>query len=473
MWMALHYKGKKKQMAKVDLIVTGGTIVNSDGRFVADIVVSDGVVQQLIKPGSGQFLAADKAIDATGLLVLPGGVDPHCHVDTKLGEFATVDDYRSASIAAIWGGTTTIVDFAFPSDGQGPLAAVRQRSVEAAEARCSVALHACVRQWEDSVPDQLRQLAAEGVTTVKLFTTYRDLMMLNADEILAVMKVMRDSGGLTYVHAESNHIIEDAQAAGAAAGHIASVDHPHTRPEIAEKAAVEEVLSIAEAIKAPVYFVHQTTPEVVDMVTAARNRGVRAYSETCTHYVTLDSSHYQGAHPELYVCCPPLRSPSTVAALRTRVVGGAVATIGSDNCCFPSSAKKISGHDVRSMPYGLPGVEQRMPVLFSEFVHGEGMSVEQFVELTAHRPAELNGLADRKGSIVVGADADLVIWDPHLVRTITVEGTHQGVDYDPYEGRVVRGWPRDVVVAGRIALRNRMFTDPGPVNDRIFARSIF
>lgn len=460
-------------MTDVDLVINGGTIVNADGRFRADIVVSDGIVQELRQPGHGSLPRAKTTIDASRMLVLPGGVDPHCHVNTKLGPFATIDNYCSSSIAALWGGTTTIIDFAFPDDGQTPLEAARERTSAAAAARCSVALHSCVRAWDETVPEQLQQLVAEGIPTVKLFTTYRDLMMLNADAILNVMKTMRDLGGLTYVHAESNHIIEDAQSSSAAAGKISSANHPHSRPEIAEKAAVQEVLAIAEAVRAPVYFVHQTTAEVVDAVTESRARGVRAFSETCTHYVTLDSTCYEGDTPEIYVCCPPLRDPATVHELRTRVLTGSIATIGSDNCCFPSSQKRASSHDVREMPYGLPGVEHRLPVMFSEFVHDEGMSVEHFVEITSHRAAELNGIAERKGLIAVGADADLVVWDTEMTKTISVGETHQGLDYDPYVNRLVRGWPRDVVVVGRVALRDRVFTDPGPIGGRLFGRPIF
>lgn len=461
-------------MTDVDLIVRGGTVVNADGRRPVDVLVGGGKVLAVVDPTADLPVATQpEVIDATGLLVLPGGVDPHCHVMTELGEFTTTDDYEQTSTAALWGGTTTIVDFAIPADGQTPLEAARWRSARAADARCSVALHACVRRWDDTVAGQLRQLAAEGITTVKLFTTYRELMMVGPDAMLAVMKVMRDLGGLTYVHAESNHIIEDAQAAQAARGRIGSADHASSRPEISERAAVEEVLAIAEAVDAPVYFVHQTTPEVVDLVSAARVRGVRAFSEACTHYVSLDSTSYAQSRPELYVCCPPLRDPETVAGLRRRLLGGGIASVGSDHCCFHSDDKRRSGQDVRVMPYGLPGVEHRLPVLFSEFVHGHDLSVERFVELTALGPARLNGLADRKGRIAAGADADLVVWDPEAVRTIDVAQTHQGLDYDPFAGRRVRGWPRDVIVGGRIALRDRAFTDPGSAGTRLHAAPIF
>lgn len=459
-------------MSEVDLVVRGGTVVNADGRRHATVLVGQGRVVALLDP-SAPVPSGREVIDATGLLVLPGGVDPHCHVDTALGEFTTIDSYEQTSSAALYGGTTTIVDFAIPADDQTPTEAVAHRSELAQNARCSVALHACVRRWDDTTADQLRALADDGVTTVKLFTTYRDMMMVSPDVILAVMKTMESFGGLTYVHAESNHLIENVQAQQAAAGRIGSVDHALSRPEITERAAVAEVLTIAEAIDAAVYFVHQTTPEVVDMVSAARVRGVRAFSETCTHYLTLDSTAYATEHPEWYVCCPPLRNPDTVEGLRMRTLGGGIQTIGSDHCCFHGADKARAGHDVRAMPYGMPGVESRLPVIFSEFVHGRDLTVERFVDLTATTPARLNGLGATKGRIAPGTDADLVVWDPAAEKTVSVDNMHMGIDYEPYHDRVVRGWPRDVVTGGRIAMRDGIFTDPGAVGQRLRANPVF
>lgn len=461
--------------APVELVIRGGMVVNANGRFEATVVVGDGKIQALLDSGAevSGITEATEVIDGSGLLVLPGGVDPHCHVATALGEFNTTDDYQQTSTAALFGGTTTIVDFAIPNEGDTSLEAVAKRSELARQSRCSVALHACVREWDAGTAEQLKTLAADGVVTVKLFTTYRDLLMASSDTVLAVLQTMRELGGLTYVHAESNHIIESVQASQAAIGRIGSADHAASRPEISERAAVAEVLAMAEAFDAAIYFVHQTTPEVVDMVAAARNRGVRAFSETCTHYLTLDSRAYDGAHPERYVCCPPLRDPATVEGLRARAVTEGIATIGSDHCCFHGMDKARAGHDVRAMPYGMPGVESRLPVIFSEFVDKRGMSVERFVELTATAPARLNGLAPRKGSIAVGADADLLLWDAAERRTIELSQTHLGLDYDPYDGLEVRGWPQLVVFNGKVVLRSRTFIDPGPVGARLNAAPVF
>ena len=459
---------------QTDLIISGGTIVNASGRSRGTVVVGGGRILALLEPGAevSGVTADTQIIDATGKLILPGGVDPHCHVDTALGEFTTTDDYRQTSTAALYGGTTTIVDFAIPGADQTPVQAVAARTALAQNSRCWVALHACLRDWDDTSADQLRELAGQGVVTVKIFTTYRDLLMVSSDVVLKVLQAMRGIGGLTYVHAESNHIIESVQASQAAKGRIGSAGHAASRPEISERAAVAEVLAIAEAIDAAVYFVHQTTPEVVDMVTAARNRGVRAFSETCTHYLTLDSTAYDGEHPEQYVCCPPLRDPATVHDLQARAVNDGIATIGSDHCCFHGSDKARAGHDVRAMPYGMPGVELRLPVIFSEFVNKQGMSVERFVELTSTAPARLNGLAPRKGVIAPGADADILVWDADKEITVELSGTHLGLDYEPYEGWLVRGWPEVVVVNGTIAVQSRSFFDPGPIGPRLNAEPV-
>lgn len=459
----------------VDLIIRGGTVVNAAGRSPATVAIGGGRILALADPAAeiAGVTDATEVIDATGRLVLPGGVDPHCHVDTALGEFTTTDDYTRTSIAALHGGTTTIVDFAIPTTGQTSSEAVAHRTELARTARCPVALHACVRDWNATTADQLRELAVGGVTTVKIFTTYRDLLMVGPDTMLAVLRTMREIGGLTYVHAESNHIIESVQTDQAAKGRIGSADHAASRPEISERAAVAEVLATAEAVDAAVYFVHQTTPEVLDMVAEARLRGVRAYSETCPHYLVLDSRSYAGEHPERYVCCPPLRDPGTVEGLRQRAISGGIATIGSDHCCFHDEDKARAGHDVRAMPYGMPGVETRLPVIFSEFVGKRGMPVERFVELTATAPARLNGLAPRKGAVTVGADADVVVWDRERTRELDVAAMHMGMDYEPYQGLTVTGWPATVVVGGKVALRDGQFTDPGEVGGRLAAAPVF
>jgi dihydropyrimidinase len=458
----------------VDLVVRGGTVVNAGWRAAADIFVAQGHVVALAEPGAELPAGSRGAqvIDAAGLLVLPGGVDPHCHVGFTSGAYTSLDDYSEATKAAIFGGTTTIVDFAIPRPGQVPADVAYAQRAKATQGFCDSALHACVVEWDDSVPAQLESLVADGIVTVKMFTTYRDETMANADTILRVADQLGRLGGMPYVHCEANHIIEDTQERCATHGRIGAAHHHDTRPELAEVAAVAEVLAIAESVSAPVYLVHQSTAGAVDLVAKARRRGVPAFAEAVIHHLVLDDREYATSHPERFVCCPPLRSRDTVAALQQRLLTGHVATVGSDHCCYDTAQKESSREDVRSMPNGLPGVETRMPVLYSEFVVQRGLAVERFVELTSSNPARLNGIYPRKGAVLPGSDADMVLWDPTASREVEAATMHMATDFTPFEGRLVTGWPRSVIVGGQVVMSDGKFLAGSPSGRSIRAGAL-
>ncbi|ELT44375.1 amidohydrolase family protein [Arthrobacter nitrophenolicus] len=453
-----------------DLVISNATVVNSDGRRAAHIVVRDGLVTDLAD-AARPAPAALRTIDAAGRLVIPGGVDGHCHVAQVTGRFRTLDDYRTTSTAALWGGTTTIIDFGIPRDAQEtPLAAVLHKKELATESRCDVALHGAVISWNETVPWQLEQLAAEGVRSVKMYTTNRGTTMADGDTILKVMREMVRLDGLTYIHAEHDPIIADCTEQHAQDGRI-GIGHLHrTRPELAEETSVKETLAMAEYTGAPVYFVHQSTPGAVDLVSDARSRGLEAFSETCPHYVTLDDSVYGSAFPEWFACCPPMRSARTVAALRERLATGAIHTMSSDHSCYDLSQKRERTDDVRAMPHGLPGVETRMPVTFTAMT-GAGASVEDFVEAFSAGPARINAVPG-KGRIAEGFDADLVIFDPAEERTVDGANLHMGTDFSPFHGDVLAGWPAVVVSGGRVVLDGQGFHDPGAAG-RFLARNGF
>ncbi|NUS35612.1 MAG: amidohydrolase family protein [Pseudarthrobacter sp.] len=444
-----------------DLVIANATVVNGTGRQTAHILVQDGRIAALVDAAQ-PVPAAIRTIDATGKLVIPGGVDGHCHVAQVTGRFRTLDDYRTTSTAALWGGTTTIIDFGIPRDArETPLAAVLHKKELATQARCDVALHGAVISWDETVPWQLEQLAAEGVRSVKMYTTNRGTTMADGDTILKVMREMARLDGLTYIHAEHDPIIADCTEQHAQDGRI-GIEHLHrTRPELAEEISVKETLALAEYTGAPVYFVHQSTPGAVDLVSQARDRGLEAFSETCPHYVTLDDSVYSSAFPEWFACCPPMRNPETVAALKERLAAGAIHTISSDHSCYDLSQKRERTDDVRFMPHGLPGVETRMPVTFTAMTSA-GATVEQFVSAFAAEPARINALPG-KGRIAEGFDADLVVFDPAEERTVDGESLHMGTDFSPFDGKALTGWPAVVVSNGRVVLDADGFHDPGAV----------
>lgn len=448
--------------ASRDLAVTGGTVITDAWRGPATVVVRNGSVAALLHPDQPlpAMPASARVLDARHSLVLPGGVDPHTHIDMELGGYTTRDGYRQATAAALWGGTTTVVDFAIPRPGQSPLDAVHERQRKAAGGLADAALHGCVVNWDDDVPRQLAAMADLGVRTVKLFTTYRDVVMASSDTVRRVMQVLRDLGGLPYVHAEANHLVEFDQEQAVDQGRIDAAGHARTRSEASEIAAVQQVLATARAVGSPVYFVHQSTPAAIDQVRRARRTGVRAYTETCPHYLLLDDSVYASDTPERFVCCPPLRSRTSVDGVVERALSGEVEAIGSDHCCYDTSQKLADSADVRVMPNGLPGVETRLPVTFTELVCHRGMPVERLVGMISANPARLNGLHPRKGTIAPGSDADLILIDPQVSRIATPEKLHMATDYTPYQGRELWGWPHTVIQRGRVVIENgQMYPD--------------
>ncbi|MDQ4213515.1 amidohydrolase family protein [Microbacterium sp. ASV81] len=448
-----------------DLVIANARIVNADGTASGHIVVSDGRIEEILDV-TEPVPVADRVIDAQGRAVIPGGVDGHCHVAQITSSHRTLDDYATTSAAALWGGTTTIMDFGIPRDAnETPLEAARNKRELALASRCDVALHGSVISWDETVPAQLDELAAMGIRSVKMYMTNRGSTMSDNDTVLKVMKEMKRLDGLTIIHAEHDAIIVDCTEERAQAGEI-GIEHLHeTRPELAEELSVREVLAMAEYIGTPVYFVHQSTPGAVDLVADARDRGLEAYSETCPHYLLIDDGVYASEYPEWFACCPPMRDAETVAALRERFAGGAVDTVASDHSCYDMTQKRVHSDDVREMPHGLPGVETRMPSAFTALTEGAAVTdavLERFADLFSTAPARINALPG-KGRIEAGYDADLVVFDPTEERTVDGAALHMGTDFSPFHGRTLRGWPQVVVAGGRTVLDEDGFHDPGAV----------
>ncbi len=455
-----------------ELIIEGGTVVTDAAARPGAVVIDEGKVSAVLDAADAASVKADRRIEAAGRLVMPGGVDPHCHIGIRVGDYTTLDTYESASLAALAGGTTTMIDFAIPSPGQDPLAALDERLALAAGSRCDYAEHGCINDRATDVAATVSRLVERGVRTIKLFTTYRGILMVDAEVIGHVKRALTEAGGLTYVHAEANDIVEAAQSAAESAGRIGAHGHAGTRPEEAEDRAVADVLAVAERSGAAVYFVHQSTARAIDLVQEARGRGVAAFTESCPHYLTLDDALYAGPHPERWVCCPPLRARRSVDAIAKRAIEGLVDAIGSDNCCYDSHQKHEHANDVRRMPNGLPGVETRLPIVFDRFVARGGMAPERLVAMVASNPARLNGLYPRKGTIAAGSDADITIIDPNETRTVSAGALHMPTDYSPYEGLSVTGWPTTVISRGRVVMDDGQLIDPGPVGEFLHAQPI-
>ena len=447
----------------LDLLITDAIVVNAGGSIRSHVGVTNGAISYLPGTTTGQVPDSRRAIAAQGRVLIPGGVDGHCHVAQVTGAYKSLDTFRTATTAALHGGTTTIIDFGIPAGlAESPLTAVQSKMRQIEGARCDVALHGSVISWDDSVPAQLEWMAANGIRSVKLYTTNRGTTMADEDTILKVMKEMVRLDGLTYIHAEHDAIIVDRTDACAADGHVTVSDLHRTRPALSEEASVREMLAIAEYTGAVVYFVHQTTPQAVDAVVEARSRGLVVYSETCPHYLCFDESVYTSQVPERFACCPPMRPTDAMKGLVDRVVDGSVDVIASDHSCYDLTQKRSSTHDVRQMPHGLPGVETRMAASLTALVKEQGMPLEHFVEVFSAGPARINGL-DTKGQVALGFDADLVLFDPGEARTVDERALHMGTDFSPFDQRELVGWPSTVIFGGRVVVDHGVFLDPGPV----------
>jgi dihydropyrimidinase len=438
-----------------DLVIRNARVVTPGGVLDCDIGIVAGRIAEL---GSG--LAGAEVIDAAGLIAMPGGIDSHVHIAQPSGPgIEMADDFASATRAAACGGNTTVMPFCLPEDGQTLREAVGAY-LSKAKGQCltDVSFHLIVKSADPvTLGQDLPALIAQGMTSFKVFMTYQGMRLTDA-EILQVMDVAREQGALTMVHAENEDAIEFLRDKAERDGRIQPVHHARTRPIPVEREATHRATTLAEVADVPVMIVHVSNGAALDEIQRARDRGVRVFAETCPQYITLtaddlDRAGFEGAK---WVCSPPPRDTAEQAAIWAGLEHGAFDVFSSDHCPFrfaDPAGKDAPGAraSFRNIPNGIPGVETRLPILFSEGVTTGRIGLEAFAALTATNHARIYGLAD-KGSIEIGKDADIALWDPALTRTITQDDLHHGSDYTPWEGFVVTGWPVRTILRGQTVM---------------------
>jgi len=445
-------------MSDFDLVIRNGTVATAADVSRCDIGVRDGKVAALAERLSGA-----REIDAGGLLVLPGGVDAHCHFDQPTGDGSQMaDDFRSGSIAAACGGTTTIIPFAAQAKGQSLRAAVEDYHGRAAgKAVIDYAFHLIISDPSPQVLGQeLPALLRDGYTSFKIYMTYDDLK-LDDRQILDVLDFARREGAMAMIHAENTDCIAWLTEKLEAAGRTAPRYHATSRPAPVEREATHRAITLAELIDVPVLIVHVSSREAIEQIRWAQGRGLKIYAETCPQYLflseeDLDQPGFEGAK---CVCSPPPRGKDNQKYVWEGLTGGVFQVFSSDHAPFrfdTPNGKRNAGADApfRAVPNGIPGVETRLPLLFSEGVMAGRLELNRFVALTATNPAKIYGLYPRKGTIAVGADADLVLWDPERAVTLTNAMLHHNVDYTPYEGMKLRGWPITTLSRGEVVCRD-------------------
>lgn len=440
-------------------LIKNGRIVTAADTYRADILIEDGRIGAI-----GTNLAAGAAIethDAEGMLVLPGGVDVHTHLDSESATSHTVDTFASGGKAAAFGGTTTVVDFCGQIPGQGLLASFEAWRRRAECTPIDVGAHAIIVEFGPSAAAEMEQLMTrEGVTSFKLFLAYPGSLMVDDGTLLKAMQVAGRHGGQTSVHCENGHIIQMLVDEAVAAGNVAPRYHMLTRPPLAEGEATSRVIRLAEVAGAPVYIVHLSARQSLEAVAEARQRGVAVHAETCTHYLFLTDAEYDlpGFEAARFIMSPPLRAADHVEALWRGIATGDLSVVSTDHCPYAFAAepyglkysKRAEGEDFHKVPNGAPGIEERLHVLFSGGVAGGRISPNRFVELTATAPAKLFGLYPRKGTIAIGSDADLVLLDPEERWTIRAANGHGRMDYSLFEGFEATGRIKKVFLRGEM-----------------------
>lgn len=438
-----------------DLIIRGGTLATASDTFAADLGIKDGRIAQI----GGTMPSAARVIDATGQFVLPGGIDSHVHLaQPQPPGIEMADDFDSGTRSALIGGNTTVMPFCLQAEGQTLREALRAYHARA-EGNChtDVSFHLIVSQVTPQLLGQdLPALVAEGYTSFKVFMTYEGLR-LRDDEILQTMDVARRTGALVMVHCENEDAIRYLIGQHEARGDVAPLAHATTRPAAVEREAAHRALTLAEVVDVPIVIVHVSNGEAMDEIARARARGRKVVGETCPQYLMLtaddlDRTGWEGAK---YVCSPPPRDRAAQDACWAGIERGVFDLYSSDHCPFrfADEAGKLNPAGRRSfrhIPNGIPGIATRLPILFSEGVMTGRIDLPRFVALSSTNHARTYGMYPRKGTLAIGADADIAIWNPNQRRTIRHADLHDGCDYTPYEGLEVQGWPMTVILRGQV-----------------------
>ncbi len=439
-------------------LIKNGTVVTATETLKADVLVQGEKVAAI---GVGLDGSATKIVDATGRYVMPGGIDAHTHMELPFGGTFSSDDFATGTAAAAWGGTTTIVDFAVQNYGESLHAGLERWHKKAqGKAHIDYGFHMIVREVNDRLLTEMDALVREGVPSFKLFMAYPGVFMLDDASIFKAMIRTSENGGLIMMHAENGGAIDVLVQRYLALKKTAPVNHGLTRPSSMEGEATGRAIALARLAGVAVYIVHLSSKDALDAVRAARDDGAPAYAETCPQYLylSLDDLARPGFEGAKYVCSPPLRPKPHQEDLWKGLLQDDLQIVATDHCPFHFRKQKVLGKgNFSKIPNGLPGVEDRFTLIYDGGVAKGRIGLNRFVELIATAPAKMFGLYPRKGTIAPGSDADIVIFNPKLERTLSAKTHHMNVDYSCYEGRKVKGLPEVVMQRGRVLVENGKF----------------
>ncbi len=445
-------------------LVKNGTVITASDRYQADLYIDKGVITLI---GQGLNLPADCVVDASGKLLMPGGIDVHTHLDMPFGGTTSADDFETGTIAAAHGGTTTLIDFAIQDFGEGLYPAFERWSKRAeGKSIIDYAFHMIVRELTDAVSSDMDKLVRhEGITSFKLFMAYPGVFMVDDATIFKALLKTRDNGGLICMHAENGGVIDTLVKEALRKGQTAPKYHALTRPTRAEGEATARAIALAEMAGVPIYIVHLSCSDALEKVKQARDMGLPAYAETCPQYLFLSYDDYErpGFEGAKYVMSPPLREKWNQDALWKGLAKNDLQVVSTDHCPFCMNEppqKQLGKDDFSKIPNGAPGIETRLMLVWDGGVRAGKIDMHRFVEIVSTNPAKMFGLWPRKGTIAVGSDGDLVLFDPEKETTLSARTHHMKVDYNPYEGRVVKGGPAMVLSRGEVLVDHGQLKSP-------------
>ena len=450
-------------------LIKNGTVVTATEMMTADVLIDGEKVVAIFAPGSLSGLNADTEIDASGKLVMPGGVDVHTHMELPFGGTSASDSFESGTRAAAWGGTTTLVDFAVQTIGE-PMMSGYETWMEKAEGNCAIdyGFHMIVSDVNEQSLKEMDVLMGEGVTSFKLFMAYPGVLYSTDGQIFMAMQKAAENGSTIMMHAENGIVIDVLREQAIAKGQTDPIYHSTTRPPVTESEATHRAISYAELAGAPLYVVHMSAKEAVAEVALARDRGANVFGETCPQYLflgwnNLSEPGFEGAK---YVCSTPVRNweEGHQAELWKALATNDLQVVSTDHCPFcmndhPTlgTQKRLGEGDFTAIPNGLPGVEERMELIYHGAVAESNLNLNRYVEVTATAPAKMFGLYPQKGTIAIGSDADIVIFDPDATKTMGVGVNHMDVDYSCYEGKETTGKIETVLSRGKVLINNGQY----------------
>jgi dihydropyrimidinase len=434
------------------IIIQGGTIITSEKTFQSDILIEEERITKItekITPNQG-----DTVLDAVGKFILPGAIDPHVHMHLPVFAGYSADDFYTGSKAAIFGGTTTIIDFVTPQKGEKLIDALQKRKAEAQNSLCDYSFHVSPVEWRDSLPTEIEEIIRQGCSSFKVYMAYKQSIGLEDEDLFKIMQTVAKNRALLTVHAELGDEIEELRNKFVSEGKTAPKYHPLSRPDDTEAQAVKKIIKFAEETSCSLYIVHVSARKSLEYIAKAQQKGLKVYAETCPHYLLLDDSKYIGNFEQTapFVLSPPLRKKTDNEALWQAVNEGIIQTSGTDHCPFTMEMKSKGINDFRYIPNGAGSVEHRLELLYTYGVSENKISINKFVDLISTQAAKIFGLYPRKGEISVGADADIIIFNPEKERIISTKTHQQNCDNDIYEGFNTKGNIETVIKSGEIII---------------------